>query len=222
MFSIDTGQGASTCARDGSQALAKPDRGVRGIFAGDVIRRLVARTMAHQMAEIVERATAPHQYALSTRGGCECVAHVLQGLTELDPETTVTSIDGIGAFDTISREAVLRGEQQADDTALPFVCMFYGSPSEYLWEDNEGVVHRIPQGEGGEQEHALMPLLFALGQHEALLAVSRQLRPNERLFAFLDDIYLTTKPDRVGAGYAILEQELRVHACIRVHRKTKI
>ena len=44
-------------------ALAKPDGGVRSIVAGDVIRRLVARTMAHQMAEIVERATAPHQYA---------------------------------------------------------------------------------------------------------------------------------------------------------------
>ena len=88
-------------------ALTKPDGGVRGIVAGDVIRRLVARTMAQQMAQIVERATAPHQYALSTRGGCECVAHVLQGLTELDLETTVTSIDGIGAFDTISREAML-------------------------------------------------------------------------------------------------------------------
>ena len=60
-------------------ALAKSDGGVRGIVAGDVIRRPVARTMAHQMTEIVERATAPHQYALSTRGGCECVAHVLSG-----------------------------------------------------------------------------------------------------------------------------------------------
>ena len=50
-------------------ALAKPDGGVRGIVAGDVIRRLVARTMGHQMAEIVERATAPHQYALTTREG---------------------------------------------------------------------------------------------------------------------------------------------------------
>ena len=73
--------------------------------------------------------------------------------------------------------------------------MFYGSPSEYLWEDNEGTVHRIPQGEGGEQGDALMPLMFALG-HEALQAVSRQLRPNERLFAFLDDVHLTSKPDR--------------------------
>ena len=61
------------------------------------------------------------------------MAHVLQGLTELDPETTVTSINGIGAYDTISREAMLRGLQLADDTTLPFVCMFHGSPSEYLW-----------------------------------------------------------------------------------------
>ena len=38
-----------------------------------------------------------------------------QRLTELDPETTVTSIDGIGAYDTISRL------QQADDTALLLV-----------------------------------------------------------------------------------------------------
>ena len=48
------------------------------------------------------------------------------GLIELDPETIVTSVDGIGAYDTISREAMLRGLQQADDTALPFVCMFHG------------------------------------------------------------------------------------------------
>ena len=66
------------------------------------------------------------------------MAHVFQGLTELDPETTVNSIDGIGPYDTIDREAMLRRLQQADDTALPFVCMFFGSPSEHLWEDNEG------------------------------------------------------------------------------------
>ena len=93
----------------------------------------------------------------------------------------------------------------------------------HLWDDNEGTVHRIPQREGGEQGDALMPLLFALGQHEALQAVSRQLRPDERLFAFLDDVYLTSKPDRVGACYTILEEELRVHACIRIHlEKTKV
>ena len=43
------------------------------------------------------------------------------------------------------------------------------------------------QGEGGEQGDALMPLLFAVGQHQALEAAHRQLQNNESIFAFLDD-----------------------------------
>ena len=72
--------------------------------------------------------------------------------------------------------------------------MFYGAPSEYLWEDSGGASHRIPQGEGGEQSDALMPLLFAVGQHSALETASTQLWPGERIFAYLDDIYLVTMP----------------------------
>ena len=56
-------------------ALSKPDGGVRGIVAGDVVRRLVARTIAKQLSTAVEKATSPHQCALTTRAGCECVAH---------------------------------------------------------------------------------------------------------------------------------------------------
>ena len=87
-------------------ALSKPDGGVRGIVAGDVVRRLVARTMSQQLSPAVERATSPCQYAMTTRAGCECVAHVLQGLTEIDPQVKVTSIDGLGAYDMISRGAI--------------------------------------------------------------------------------------------------------------------
>ena len=45
----------------------------------------------------VERFTAP--YAM-TRAGTECV-------TETDPEATVMSLDGISAFDLISRKSML-------------------------------------------------------------------------------------------------------------------
>ena len=99
----------------------------------------------------------------------------------------------------------------------PFVRMFYGSPSEYLWEDNEGNVHSIPQGEGDEQGDAMMPLLFCLGQQEALQAVHRQLQAGERLFAYLDDVYVVTRPERVVEVYRILEEALRVFSCIRIH-----
>ena len=109
---------ATALRRGRMTALQKPGGEVRGIVAGDVIRRLVARTIAQQLSETVERTTAPFQYTLSTKAGCECVAHALQGLTDLDPEATVLSIDGISAYDLISRRAMLtalanvdRGEQ---------------------------------------------------------------------------------------------------------------
>ena len=75
-------------------ALQNPDGGVRGIVAGDVVRRLVARTMSQQMMEAVQDATAPFQNALATRAGCECIAHALQGITELNPRATMTSLTG--------------------------------------------------------------------------------------------------------------------------------
>ena len=147
-------------------ALRKRDGGVRGIVAGDVFRRLV-------------RGTDHRQAALSTRAGCECVAHVLQGICELDPTTTITSIDGISAFDLVSHRAMLSGLHRLEmgNRALPFVRMFYGDPSSYWWEDDGGVSHRIRQGEGGEQGDALMPLLFAL----ASMQHSKQFRGSSAL-----------------------------------------
>ena len=72
--------------------------------------------------------------------------------------------------------------------AVPFVRQFYGQPSEYLWYDGHGVAHSIFQAEGGEQGDPLMPGLFSVGQHPALLAAQAQLLPHEALFDFVDDV----------------------------------
>ena len=200
-------------------ALQKPNGGVRGIVAGDAIRRLVSRTIAQQLGPAVEKATAPHQYAMTTKAGCECIAHVLQSVCESNPQSTVVSVDGVSAFDLISRESMLHGLMRVagGGEVLPFVRQFYGQPSQYLWEDANGVTHTIPQGEGGEQGDAVMPLLYSLGQHSALEAIQRQLLPSERLFAYLDDICaITPDPERVGPIYAAMQNELWVHSCVRI------
>ena len=58
-----------------------------------------------QVAEAAEEATAPFQDALRTRAGTECVSHIMQSLTDLDPRTTILSADGVGAFDLVSRNS---------------------------------------------------------------------------------------------------------------------
>ena len=92
----------------------------------------------------MEEATAPHQYPLKTKAGCETVAHILQVLTDFDPDATVVSVDGVGAFDLISRNSMMEGLRRVVDG------VFYGQPSTCLWDDDGGEVHTIPQGEGEE------------------------------------------------------------------------
>ena len=87
-------------------ALQKPNGGVRGTVVGDIIRRLVATTIAQQFSSVVEQATAPFQYALSTKAGGECIAHT--------PGPR---------FDARRPPFGPRG-----DSVLPFVVQFYGNP----------------------------------------------------------------------------------------------
>ena len=81
--------------------------------------------------------------------------------------------------------------------SLPFGC-FYGQPSLYIWEDDEGTVHHVRQGEGGE--------LFSLGLHRALVSVKSQLEDGEKLFAFLDDVHVICRPTRVLQVFKLLEK----------------
>ena len=67
--------------------------------------------MAQQFSKRAEKATA-FQHAFSTRSGIECVTHELQTLTDLDDRATVVSVDGIGAYDLIARQAMSSGLQQ--------------------------------------------------------------------------------------------------------------
>ena len=79
---------------------------------------------------------------------------------------------------------------------VPFVRLWYGDPSTYLWWDAAGNCREVSQGEGCEQGDPLAPALYALGQHGALSSAASALAPSESLLAFLDDLYVVTNRDR--------------------------
>ena len=80
---------------------------------------------------------------------------------------------------------------EGGDRLLPFACQFLG--------------------EGGEQGDPLMPMLFALGQHSALVAILERSQEGELLFAFLDDLCIKSSPNRAVDCSHILCQELWRH-----------
>ena len=146
-------------------ALQKPNGNVRGIVVGDLLRRLVARCLAQTYAEPIAAACRPHQFALSTRAGAEAVVHSITTAVQHNQALTILSVDGVGAYDTISRRSMLTAlcAVPGANRCSSFVNMFYSEPSTYVWHDQHGNPHTITQAEGGEQGDPLMPALFSLG-----------------------------------------------------------
>ena len=146
-------------------ALTKTDGGIRGIATGSSLRRSVARTLAKQFSKVFEAECAPFQYALSTRAGTDCVGHMLRAATDANPNLTVLSVDGIGAYDHVLRASMLTRlrNMPGGRELLPFVRLSYAQPSEYSWYDDLGRRRTVRQAEGGEQGDPMMPLLFSIG-----------------------------------------------------------
>ena len=195
-------------------ALQKPGGGVRHIVCGDIVRRLVARTIAQMLAPDVEEATSPFQYAQTTKYGGECVAHAIQSLTDLDSRATVMSIDGISAFDLFqSRDVAVKRSGRGVRVAVRAPVLPALNTSGQTITVSLIDIH---QGEGGEQGDALLPMLYSLGQHGALESIQESLRDDEHLFAHLDDLYVVCSPERVAPIFKIITQALQ-HARIQVN-----
>ena len=68
-----------------------------------------------------------------------------------------------------------------------------------------------------------MPALYSLGQHDALDAIKRQLKPDEHLFAYLDDIYVTCQPSRAKEVFLLIEKTLSEHTGVHCNMgKTRV
>ena len=195
-------------------ALRKPDGGVRGIATGDAFRRLVARTLAKQWADVFDNATRPYQFALQARAGTDALAAHVRVAIAQRRDAVLVSLDGRSAYDCMSRLAFLSKLRDVAPELLPFVRMFYGQPSVYSWWDDSGRLREIQQGEGCEQGDALAPALFALGQHEALDRAASSLHPDDTLLAFLDDLYIVTTPARAREAFDTAAHAVEDHCGI--------
>lgn len=127
-------------------------------------RRLVAKSLAQQLAPAFEEPCQPPQFGFSRRSGAEEVAHAFQAARQLDPTAT-----GLSAIDHVSTDAMLAALHHVPGAigAFLFVDLFYGGNLEYVWTDTYGGAHRVVQAEGGEQGDPLMPELFSLAQQLA-------------------------------------------------------
>ena len=66
-------------------ALNKADNKIRGIAAGDTLRRLVAKSMARQFQSVMRRHVEPYNFGISDHSGTDAAIHMLRYLTDASP-----------------------------------------------------------------------------------------------------------------------------------------
>ena len=143
------------------------------------------------------------------------MGHAIRVITDLDVRATVLSVDGVGAYDHVLRSSMLEKlwEVLQLRPLIPFVRSTCAQPTSYEWEDQHGTRHQIWQLEG---------LLFCLAVHNALAEIQEQLGPGEHVFAFLDDIYVVSPPERTRTILNLAAEKLGAGAGIELHAGTKL
>ena len=172
----------------------------------DFFRRLVSRSLVQLFASQLQRACRPWQYALSTRAGAEAVVKALVANTELDPDQNIVSVDGVGAYDHVSRTSMLTGLLQVP--VLAFCPTVLCQPILLrVARPNRDTFHHPPSRRGRTRR----------SHDAALAAIQQQLHPNEALYAFLDDAHLVVPSQQVGDVLRIVQHQLSTHAHVHLH-----
>ena len=176
--------------------------------------------MSKQFQEQFRFAVAPANFGLCDRSGTDALVHLLRAASDADPDLAITCVDGVGAFDHVHRARIFE-ELLAHPVLrdlVPHVRMWYGTRSTFVWTDESGESHLVEQAEGGEQGDPLMPALFCLAVRPALQAAQGMLQSGEGVFAYLDDVYLLTRPERARDALDTVSRNLGESCGIAVNQ----
>ena len=189
--------------------LGKKDGGVRPIAVGDTLRRVVGKCLLHSEAVVMEMACLrPRQCGVGVCNAAEMVGMGLQRLVQSRHQNgaddyVVLQVDMRNAFNSISRDAVLRGCKAKVPSAYNWLRFCYGGDSPLLCQGRLLCMSHV----GVHQGDACEPLGFALGLDIGL----DQCQPRDLEWEswYLDDGHIVGKASEVLARVQDLERVLQ-------------
>ena len=164
-------------------AVPKPGGGVRPIAIGEVLRRLTGKCLMHLVQADARAHLWPAQAGVAVKAGAEAAVHTLRSWMGRNAGATdriVVKLDFRNAFNTVSRETVLKQARDHFPALARWVTWCYGSESRLQFGD-----FALGSSTGVQQGDPLGPLLFAA----ALQPLADELRssPLDLSLFYLDD-----------------------------------
>ncbi|CAI7858978.1 unnamed protein product, partial [Closterium sp. NIES-54] len=136
------------------------------------------------------------QFGVGVTCGTEVVVRGVRRALADHPDWVVLQLDVANAFNSFHRDRMFQALQASPEfqCLIPFIGLFYGTPSDLHYRSGTGVV-TMHSERGTRQGDPLSPFLYALTQRLALEPVLTE--GYVQLWSYADDMYVLGPPDRV-------------------------
>jgi hypothetical protein len=187
-------------------AARKKDGSHRPIAVGEVLRRLVSKALAFEIAPRAASLLKPYQLGVGVPGGCEGIIHAITAILENPDIPTlskcVLQVDFVNAFNLVDRETVFEEVRQHFSELAAWVELSYGSQAHLLFA-NATFLSCI----GLHQGDSLAPLLFALCLLPLVLKIAAEIPNLQANTWFLDDGTIVGHQDDLSRALEIILEE---------------
>jgi len=185
--------------------LLKKGGGIRPIAIGEVWARLMSMC-AMAACPDVGPALAPLQVGVGVRGGAQCLGHAIRAGVMEHPDDVTVQLDFKNAFNTLSREAMLKAVAKRVPQMLIYAQWMYKQASPLWLAETPVGAAPLWSKAGVRQGDPCGPLFFALTLQDALRA-TQLWNDDVRVIAYLDDVFLQGPSDAVTLAYYDLQQQ---------------
>ena len=162
--------------------LEKAPSGIRPIGIGEVLRRIIGKTIVTEIKEDIMESAGCLQLCAGQKAGCEAAAHAMQEIFEDDETDGVLFIDASNAFNSLNREALLHNIKYLCPPMATYLRNCYGQPSRLFVGGKE-----ILSQEGSTQGDPLAMPGYGVGILPLLMLIKAD-DPILKHVAYADDI----------------------------------
>ena len=204
-------------------AVYKSDLTPRPLAAGEIMRRVLGRSMIQEKNPEFAKYLGPTQRGVGIAGGPEQVVHLTRALLQADENVCCVSTDIRAAYQEMNRNHILREKRKHFPDIAQYSWVIYGKPSRLYYEppSSSGENEFIDSEEGSQQGANDGSADFAIGLHPVLQKV-RANHSNVTVSAVHDDVQITGLPLDVAAALRNFES-LAAEIGLRLNTtKTKV
>ena len=138
--------------------------GVRPIGVGEVLRRIIGKTIAWSLQNEVQEAAGPLQVSSGLKGGAEAAIHAMRDIFDADTTDAVILVDASNAFNRLNRQVALHNVRYICHPFSQALINTYRVPSRLLIVGGG----EIKSLEGTTQGDPLAMQFYALGTNPLL------------------------------------------------------